>query len=368
MTEFTDATNTTTTAANNTAAGDDNLALLNAERLRELGISSSGRDRKKVERLTISTAPTVVRRKSTAAGTAGGKAKRLRRSGSGAGYNGDNDDDDDDDDDDGTDDEEYNNNRSGNYGSSSSAYVRRAAAVASSRKLAPWESTSNVDEANEFDDGTASESSDYDASGKRKKKRKNKSRASTAAGAGGGGKKRRKQRSAPNVQSSSTTTTTAFGDDNDDNEDDENNNNDDDVGDDLAPRLPRSKYAEVESDEDFADDDRRVYREQKKAAKNARAIDDLGEAPEVEKIERVLDRRVSDENGEYEYLVKWEGWAYMHATWLSESLLKDYPGNKILQNFIKNAEYEAQCRATWPAEDIEALDVEKQMFLDQIEQ
>jgi chromodomain-helicase-DNA-binding protein 1 len=99
----------------------------------------------------------------------------------------------------------------------------------------------------------------------------------------------------------------------------------------------------------------------------AQSIDTLGLAPAVQKIEQVLDHRIGD-TGEMEYLIKWAGWSHVHNTWNTEAALSEFGGERILQNYIKKSQHDTAARAHMLAEDLEALDIERQMQLDQLEE
>jgi chromodomain-helicase-DNA-binding protein 1 len=87
----------------------------------------------------------------------------------------------------------------------------------------------------------------------------------------------------------------------------------------------------------------------------------------VQKIEQVLDHRIGD-TGEVEYLIKWSGWSHVHNTWNTEAALSEFGGERILQNYIKKSQHDQAARAHMLAEDLEALDIERQMQLDQLEE
>jgi chromodomain-helicase-DNA-binding protein 1 len=97
------------------------------------------------------------------------------------------------------------------------------------------------------------------------------------------------------------------------------------------------------------------------------SIDTLGVAPTEHKIEQVLDHRIGD-TGEVEYLIKWSGWSHVHNTWSTEAALSECGGERILQNYIKKSQHDAAAREHMLAEDLEALDIERQMQLDQLEE
>ncbi len=126
-------------------------------------------------------------------------------------------------------------------------------------------------------------------------------------------------------------------------------------------------YAEVSSGDEMDDDDRAAYEEAKLKAQRAQSIDDIGVAPAEPRIEQVLDHRYGGA-GELEYLIKWSGWSHVHNKWQSEEQLSATQGYRVLQNYIKKVQQDAEERAELTVEDREALDVERQMQLDQLDE
>ncbi|EKX73997.1 helicase family member protein [Theileria equi strain WA] len=106
----------------------------------------------------------------------------------------------------------------------------------------------------------------------------------------------------------------------------------------LRHRKQRINYAEMENEE-YSD---------------AGSVEESAEQKEsTGGIDRIINHRVNDE-GETEYLIKWQGFAHIHNTWDSYENLKEYNGIRRLDNYIKRLKNQE--------------DRQRYMSLDEIEQ
>ncbi|BAM39357.1 uncharacterized protein TOT_010000815 [Theileria orientalis strain Shintoku] len=86
----------------------------------------------------------------------------------------------------------------------------------------------------------------------------------------------------------------------------------------LRNRKQRVNYAELE----YSDDEEQVeYREDDGSANQGG-------------IDRIVTHRVNDK-GEWEFLIKWQGFAHIHNTWDTYENLKEFNGIRRLDNYIK---------------------------------
>ena len=141
-------------------------------------------------------------------------------------------------------------------------------------------------------------------------------------------------------------------------------------------KIARKSYAEVSEDEDVDEDDRAYFRQktkdqqaQPKAAalmSGAEALDDTDYD-----IERVIEHRpseASDDGSALEFRIKWKRRAYIHSTWESEDELESLNGYKRVTNYMRRVN-EIEARKPYlTAEEIEQLDVERQMELQLVEE
>ncbi|MBW0479826.1 hypothetical protein O181_019541 [Austropuccinia psidii MF-1] len=70
------------------------------------------------------------------------------------------------------------------------------------------------------------------------------------------------------------------------------------------------------------------------------------------------------------YLIKWQGYSHLHATWESYNFAKQYRGFKKLENYIKNVWTPENCIRNDPrytAEDLEAFMIERNRTREQVE-
>ncbi|UKJ88247.2 DNA helicase [Theileria orientalis] len=86
----------------------------------------------------------------------------------------------------------------------------------------------------------------------------------------------------------------------------------------LRNRKQRVNYAELE----YSDEEDQVEYREDDASANQGGID------------RVVTHRVN-EDGEWEYLIKWQGFAHIHNTWDTYENLKEFNGIRRLDNYIK---------------------------------
>ncbi|CAI5528992.1 unnamed protein product [Closterium sp. Naga37s-1] len=69
-----------------------------------------------------------------------------------------------------------------------------------------------------------------------------------------------------------------------------------------------------------------------------------------------------------ELYVKWKGRSFLHCDWLPISTLSTLPGFKKVQNYMKRADDERRYRLSVSAEEVEALNVGREMELDLLKQ
>lgn len=104
------------------------------------------------------------------------------------------------------------------------------------------------------------------------------------------------------------------------------------------------------------------------------AIGDEGDA-----IDAVLDHMTNPESDKFSecdptqhllYLIKWQGYSHLHATWESYQFARRYRGFKKLDNYIRNVwapENRIRTDPNYNAEDLEAYMVERNRTREQIE-
>lgn len=83
------------------------------------------------------------------------------------------------------------------------------------------------------------------------------------------------------------------------------------------------------------------------------------EEEEGESIDRVLDDKVEDDK--HVYLIKWNNKSHMHNTWETKESLAGIKGFKKLENYIKKLAEADRIRPHLTREELEGLDIEREM-------
>ncbi|CAI5468403.1 unnamed protein product [Closterium sp. Yama58-4] len=140
---------------------------------------------------------------------------------------------------------------------------------------------------------------------------------------------------------------------------------DDEDPDDLAPPAKKKLKSYFEDDEDSDD----------LAPPAKKKLKPLGRSEEMRAAGQptgpcVLEYDVSEaiDWEQQELYVKWKGRSFLHCDWLPISTLSTLPGFKKVQNYMKRADDERRYRLSVSAEEVEALNVGREMELDLLKQ
>ncbi|KAJ2742247.1 ATP-dependent DNA helicase Hrp3 [Coemansia sp. BCRC 34301] len=135
-----------------------------------------------------------------------------------------------------------------------------------------------------------------------------------------------------------------------------------------------AEYPGIDFEDDLDSAAQRAKSQGSKSKDTAQQLIDEDTGEDI--IEQIRDFRLSemaadgeraDDIKNVEFLIKWKGWSYRHATWDTAAFLKDYKGYKKVENYFKStvlADYAIRNDPEASREDIEQLDINREMERD----